>query len=158
LENDGLNQYDYLGFSGRDVLKMWTIFVNTLQEYCKKCIRCDFPWTGNVLATIPWTSNRGCTWQAIDMHKRLLDNFSFKSDAIWTLDTPNTGALIFNHNWVSAESDDPNDPKVELDTWKGCMTATFPNAPQASWKHCFHCGPGGPATGTPGTGDSGMGW
>ncbi len=144
VNNDALNHFDYLGLSGRDVLKMWAIFANTLQEYCKKCIRCDIPWLGNVAASAPWTSARGCTWQALDMHKRLLDNLSFKSDATWTLDTPNTGGNFFNHNWVSAESDDPSDPKVELDTWKGCITVTFPNATQASWKRCFKCPPNVP--------------
>lgn len=84
------------------------------------------------------------------MHKRLLDNLSFKSDAAWTLDTPNTDGIVFNHNWVSADSDDPNDPKVELDTWKGCMTVTFPNAPQASWKRCFKCPPYVPNESYPG--------
>ncbi len=61
VDNDGINHYDYLGLSGRDVLKMWAIFANTLQEYCKKCIRCDIPWLGNATASIPWTSARGCT-------------------------------------------------------------------------------------------------
>jgi RHS repeat-associated protein len=138
VRNNPSNRPDYLGLSGGDVMLLWQIFEAIVDEYCTKGIRCNCPTLGNVYASVPFLSNRGCTWQAINTDKILLDAFLPHTDAKWSLDTPSSG-IIFRHNWVTAESDDHNDPKVELDTWKGCITIKY--AADAPIQQCYHCDP-----------------
>jgi RHS repeat-associated protein len=136
--NNPITRVDYFGLSAGDVMLMWQLFEAIIDEYCTKNIRCNCPTLGNVYASVPFLPNRGCTWQAINTHKVLLDDFLPHADANWTLDTPSSG-IIFRHNWVTAESDDPNDPAVELDSWKGCITIKY--AGEAPIRQCYRCDP-----------------
>jgi len=138
LGNNPVSRFDYLGLSAADVMLLWQIFEAIIDDYCTQRIRCNCPTLGNIYASFPFLPNRGCTWQTINTHKVLLDDFLPYTDAHWTLDTPSTG-IIFRHNWVTAESDDPNDPKVMLDTWKGCITIKY--AGEAPINQCYRCDP-----------------
>jgi len=147
VRNDPVVRQDYLGLSSQDVRKIFAVFMDVFMEMCAKCNRCNFPNLGNLIALIPRNNMMGCTEQAITMHKRLDDmRFTYDWDAKWTFDTPYKPAFqdgVYPHNWVTATSDDEEDPKIAMDTWKGCLTVTFPTRSGANWKTCFNC-PAGP--------------
>jgi hypothetical protein len=110
-----------------------SLFEKAVNDYCAQKKRCNCPHLANFWITITFgtTSYKGCTWQAIDMHQRLLDA-DVASD--WTLDTPNT--TIPPHNWVTAESDKY---LVSMDTWNGCIRVHYKDGSSPDEKTCYQC-------------------
>lgn len=142
-ENNGLSRFDDIGLSSRDVLKIVAKFMETMRRMCEECKRCNYPSLGNIFSNLPGSSYMGCTDHAFEMHAavdRMRPEVGF--DDIWSFTSEYKFGLRGPHNWVEGVSDNPSDPKIILDTWRGCIEVQFLNAPEASWKRCFKCPPG----------------
>ena len=116
-----------------DTSPLVSLFEKAVNDYCAQKIRCNCPNLGNIWITITFgaTTYKGCYWQAVDMHKRLLDGGA-ASD--WTLDTPSK--TIPPHNWVTAES---GKYTVSMDTWKGCISVHYKDGSLPDQTTCYKC-------------------
>ena len=147
--NDPVAQYDAIGLSPNDVSTIYAVFIPTFDEMCKKCLRCDAKALNNLYALSPFSSNLGCTSQALFIQTRLLAINRKTWEDTWIFDTDYR--RFPPHNWGTAHSRNASDPEIALDTWRGCITMTWPNG--RTWEKCLECAPA-PRSGPPGRGSS----
>jgi RHS repeat-associated protein len=145
VDNNPINVVDTLGLSSADVTKLYNLYAQELQRMTDAGERLDtegdstIGWLNNLLSWID-PKKKGCGDQAADIYLVVVRQ---AYDDTWTFDIPQ----IFRplpHQFVTATSSNPNDPKITIDPWTGTFyeenpdgtgtLLTVPIIPKA--KHC----------------------
>jgi hypothetical protein len=133
--NDPIQNCDDKGLSIADVANMYSQFVQTLKVMCICRMSCpEIGWMQN----LPGVPYLGCTKQTEYLEDQL-DKLKYEDKWDITVNFENSN-LLYHHNSVRVKPSNPDDPVVDVDTWKGCFSATWPaGSSQTNFSKCFTC-------------------
>ncbi|MEI7807317.1 MAG: hypothetical protein WCJ07_02415, partial [Verrucomicrobiota bacterium] len=134
VQNTPTRFIDPLGLSAVDVANIYNKFLDTFDNWCKSAKCCpELGWKQNFPGTPYW----GCTKQSENL-QAAFDTLKFEDG--WDIQNHYEGGILFHHNSVDLIPFNTDDPVIHADTWKGCLSITWPvGSSQNNFSKCWTC-------------------
>ena len=129
--NNPIGLFDVNGLSAADVSAITDVFMNLLKQMCQEKTCCpEIGWGQNLLP-----GYKGCRKQA-SQAEGVFDSLHYQD--MWDISI--NYQQFPPHNTVDIDPRNPSDPSINIDTWRGCITYTYPpGSSETSYKSCFTC-------------------
>jgi hypothetical protein len=130
--NNPTDLFDLNGLSAADVSNITAAFMKLLKDMCQEKTCCpEIGWGQNLLP-----GYKGCRKQA-SQAEGVFDSLHYQD--MWDISI--NYQQLPPHNTVDIAPRNPDDPSINIDTWRGCITYTYPpgSSTGTSYKSCWTC-------------------